>query len=89
MRSMINLKPQTSNLKSQISNLKSQTLNLKSQTSNLKSKTSNLHHVLHIHGIALEDIGEGLRTDGDGTLHKLGDVVATQELAVIVGILAR
>ena len=55
---------------------------------NLQPPISNLFHVLHVHGIALEDVGEGLRTDGDGTLHKLGDVVAAQELAVIVGVLA-
>ena len=32
------------------------------------------------------DIGELLRSDGDGAAHKLGDVIALQKLTMVVGV---
>ena len=37
-------------------------------------------------GVALEDVGEGLGTDGHRAAHKLRNVVALQELTVVVGV---
>ncbi len=41
--------------------------------------------VLHIDGIAFEDICKGLGVDGDGTAHELGDVVALHREAMGIG----
>ena len=37
-------------------------------------------------GVALEDVGEGLGTDGHRAAHELRNVVALQELTVVVGV---
>ena len=48
-----------------------------------------LLHVLHRLTVKLEGVGKVLGTDGDRTTHELRDVIASKELAVIVGVCAR
>ena len=43
-------------------------------------------YVFHGFAVALQEVGESLRTDGDGAAHELRDVVAAEELAVVVGV---
>ena len=43
-------------------------------------------HEFHGFNILFEDVGKGLRFQFDGAAHKLGDVVALHELAMIVGV---
>ena len=42
--------------------------------------------VFHGFRLALEDVGEGFRTDGDGASHELRNVIALNRLAMIVRI---
>ena len=45
-----------------------------------------LLHVLHRFTVKLEGVGKVLGTDGDWTVHELRDVIASEELTVIIGV---
>ena len=49
----------------------------------LRARLPNIRYRLCL---TLQNLGEGLWGDGDRTAHEFGDVVATQELPMIVGI---